>query len=93
MQFSCADDGYRDRTAKQFNLFTEFADSLQKKPRLLHVSNSAATLLYPEYALDAVRVGIGLYGTAPSEYVGGKLPFLTRKGISPEKRACICEEA
>ncbi len=65
--------------------------TLPEKPRLVHASNSAATLLYPEYALDAVRFGIGLYGIAPSEYVGGKLPFRLEKSLRIESELALCE--
>lgn len=34
--------------------------------RLKHMSNSAASLLFPEYSLDAVRPGIASYGMQPS---------------------------
>jgi len=73
--FACADEENPESTEEQFTKFIRLVQSLPEKPRLVHASNSAATLLYPEYALDAVRFGIGLYGMAPSEYVGGKLPF------------------
>ena len=58
--------------------------TLPEKPRLVHASNSAATFLYPEYALDAVRFGIGLYGIAPSEYVEEKLPFHLERALQIE---------
>ncbi|MEK5068315.1 alanine racemase [Sporosarcina sp. FSL K6-1508] len=73
--FACADEENPVSTEEQFKMFMKLVQTLPEKPRLVHASNSAATLLYPEYALDAVRFGIGLYGIAPSEYVGGKLPF------------------
>ena len=73
--FACADEENKVKTEKQFEMFMNLVKVLSKKPRLVHASNSAATLLYSEYALDAVRFGIGLYGIAPSEFVGGMLPF------------------
>ncbi len=73
--FACADEENAAKTEEQFKMFMNLVKSLSKKPRLVHASNSAAALLYPEYALDAVRFGIGLYGIAPSEFVGGMLPF------------------
>ena len=82
--FACADEQDPDRTQEQFATFMQLVNTLPKKPRLIHASNSAATLLYPEYALDAVRFGIGLYGIAPSEYVGGKLPFQLKKAFQLE---------
>ena len=38
-----------------------------------HASNSAATIRFPEYALDGVRLGISLYGVAPSRHVSAEL--------------------
>lgn len=82
--FACADENRRHKTEEQFKMFMELVGALPEKPRLVHASNSAATLLYPEYALDAVRFGISLYGIAPSEYVEGKLPFRLEKAMSIE---------
>ncbi len=82
--FACADEENPCRTEEQFTMFMKLVQTLPEKPRLVHASNSAATLLYPEYALDAVRFGIGLYGIAPSEYVGGRLPFLLERPLQVE---------
>ncbi|HEX5564619.1 MAG TPA: alanine racemase [Sporosarcina sp.] len=73
--FACADEENPTATEQQFNRFMELVDVLPEKPRLVHASNSAASLLYPTYALDAVRFGVGLYGIAPSDYVEQNLPF------------------
>lgn len=82
--FPCADDGCRSTTEKQCEVFKGFVELLPEKPRLVHVSNSAAALLYPEYGFDAVRFGISMYGIAPSEYVAENLPF-------PLQRALVVE--
>jgi alanine racemase len=82
--FACADEESPVSTEEQFTMFMKLVRVLPEKPRFVHASNSAATLLYPDYALDAVRFGIGLYGIAPSEYVGGKLPFRLEKSLRIE---------
>jgi alanine racemase len=82
--FACADEESPVSTEEQFTMFMKLVRALPEKPRFVHASNSAATLLYPDYALDAVRFGIGLYGIAPSEYVGGKLPFRLEKSLRIE---------
>ncbi|MGN7386479.1 alanine racemase [Sporosarcina sp. SAFN-015] len=82
--FACADEEDSCRTEEQFNRFMELVDKFPQRPPLVHASNSAATLLYPEYALDAVRFGISLYGIAPSSYVGTKLPFELKKAFTLE---------
>ncbi len=84
MQFSCADERDRNHTVEQYDRFMELVAVLKEKPRLLHVSNSAGALLYPEFAMDAVRVGIGLYGIAPSAYVEENLPFPLKKALTLE---------
>jgi len=82
--FACADEEDSSRTEEQFNRFMELVDKFPQRPPLVHASNSAATLLYPEYALDAVRFGISLYGIAPSSYVETKLPFELKKAFTLE---------
>lgn len=82
--FSCADDGCRSTTEKQYEVFRDFLNVFPEKPRLVHAANSAAALLYPEIGLDAVRVGISLYGIAPSEFVAKNLPFPLMRALSIE---------
>ena len=84
MHFSCADDGYRSSTQEQYDAFMELVKIFPEKPRLVHASNSAATFLYPEFSFDAVRVGIGLYGIAPSDYVRERLPFPLQRSLKME---------
>jgi len=49
-------------TRKQFQLFAETLASLGADPGMRHACNSAGARSFPEYALDAVRCGIALYG-------------------------------
>ncbi len=52
-------------TATQVKLFTEAASLLQEKlkyPFLRHICNSAAIFRFPEFQMDMVRLGIGMYG-------------------------------
>lgn len=51
-----------DFTRRQLELFIETVEALGVEPGLLHAGNSAAVWRHPEAALDAVRVGISLYG-------------------------------
>ena len=48
-----------------------------------HACNSAATLRFPEYQLDGVRLGIALYGVYPSEYFDdvGLLPVMSLSSV------------
>lgn len=51
---------------------------------MVHVSNSAAAIMHPELAYNAVRVGISLYGIAPSPYVGQEMDFELYPSLSLE---------
>lgn len=90
--FPCADNGCQSTTDEQSEVFKEFVALLPEKPRLVHASNSAAALLYSEYAFDAVRFGIGLYGIAPSAYVGANLPFKLQRSLSVESELTYVKE-
>ena len=65
----------RAETARQFRDFRAMTETLAAAGvqfKLRHCCNSAATLLYPEYALDMVRPGIATYGVSPSEDLAGR---------------------
>lgn len=59
-------------TRAQLAVFNAVLDRLQAlglRPRLVHAANSAAALTLPESRFDMVRLGIALYGLAPSPQV------------------------
>lgn len=67
-------------TREEFARFMKAVDLLEAKGHkfaLRHCCNSAATLLYPEMHLDAIRPGVILYGLSPDESLD--LP----KGLKP----------
>lgn len=59
--FSSAESD-EELTREQFRRFEEVLAGLGVDPGLRHACNSAAALRHPEFALDAVRTGIALYG-------------------------------
>lgn len=70
--FSCSDEPKNPYTKQQFERFIAFCNKLEAhgiRPKLRHICNSAATVLYPEMHLDMVRPGIILYGSYPSDEV------------------------
>lgn len=70
--FSKADEADKSYTKLQFSRFMELCEKLSAQGieiPVRHVCNSAATIEFPEYHLDMVRVGISLYGCYPSEEV------------------------
>ncbi len=74
--FAMADEGTdgREFTRLQHERFTNAIVALEKRNirfDIKHCANSATTFDYPEYHMDMVRVGVVLYGLAPSGKVHG----------------------
>ena len=59
--FACADTDV-GMTRRQFALFEQALSTLDVDPGVRHACNSAGARHFPEFALDAVRCGISLYG-------------------------------
>ena len=49
-------------TRRQFELFNDTLNRFDVDPGVRHACNSAGALRHPEFALDAVRCGIAIYG-------------------------------
>ena len=67
--FAAADLPSHDETAKQQRRFDDFVAELDGKklrPKYVHTSNSAAMLRSLNAVTDIARVGIAIYGIAPS---------------------------
>jgi alanine racemase len=64
-------------TRRQFDRFIEALARFDVDPGMRHACNSAATLRYPDLALDGVRAGIALYGC---EWPG-TMPALTLRSV------------
>ena len=70
--FACADSPGNPMTERQYVLFRDAADQIEREVCPLpcrHACNSAGILEYPEAHEDAVRGGILLYGVMPSDEV------------------------
>lgn len=60
-----------DFTHEQFRRFKNILDQFKEKEipfDMRHNCNTAATINFPEYHLDMVRVGLGLYGLDPNSH-------------------------
>ena len=87
--FAVADEGVdgAEFTRLQYERFTSAVDELKSHGvefEIKHCANSATTFEYPEYHLDMVRVGVVLYGLAPSKKVRGcedLLPVMSLKSV------------
>lgn len=67
--FALADEPGDDRTTQQLERFVALVDDLEHhglRPPVVHAANSAGLLAHPDSHFDLVRVGIALYGLAPS---------------------------
>ncbi|MDM5297577.1 alanine racemase [Bacillus pumilus] len=70
--FSTADEPNPDFALFQHDRFIDFLRFLKKKGVTLptvHMNNTAATIVFPTFSADMIRLGIGLYGLYPSQYV------------------------
>lgn len=70
--FSCADEEDRSYTEDQHHTFSKVVQSASYTFPILHCSNSAAGILFPEWGYNMMRLGISLYGQYPSDYTKGK---------------------
>lgn len=65
-----------DYTRRQVTALVRFRDALRAEGievPLLHAANTAGALAVPESRLDAVRVGLGLYGLRPAPGIAPEL--------------------
>ncbi len=75
--FACADEFQQDSREYTLGQYAVFIQTLEELRRLgitfslRHCCNSAATMAYPQMHLDMVRLGIVLYGLAPSGECAG----------------------
>jgi len=81
--FANADDEDLSSARRQLAVFNEVLDNLVgngpgPRPFLTHAANSAAAIVLPESRLSLARIGLALYGYAPSPAVAG---CLNRAGI------------
>ena len=87
--FALADDGKdgAEFTKLQYERFMSAVDELKAQGiefEIKHCANSATTFEYPQYHLDMVRVGVVLYGLAPSGKVRGceeLVPVMSLKSV------------
>ncbi|MED1781298.1 alanine racemase [Brevibacillus fortis] len=70
--FSTADEPDHTLTRVQHELFVNDLRYLKERGFELptvHMCNTAATIAFPEFSADMIRLGIGMYGLYPSAYI------------------------
>lgn len=90
--FATADEQDTKSTEEQFRKFNRLVTCFSERPKLIHAANSAAALRFPDFALDAVRFGIGMYGIAPSEVVARELPFQLERALRLETEIAFVKQ-
>jgi alanine racemase len=82
-----ADERGNDFTTRQLDRFDEAVTELVDaglRPKMLHAANSAAAIDHPRARYDLVRIGIALYGIAPSRDLADALPLEPAMSLSAE---------
>jgi alanine racemase len=88
--FALADEPTDPCTAKQLDCFVSALDELDRhglRPEIAHAANSAGLLAHPTSYFDLVRVGIALYGLAPSAALAGRVDL--RPALSLRARVSL----
>jgi len=76
--FAVADEPDNPYTPAQIARFEGVVAELEARgvrPRLVHASNSAGLLAFPDARYDLVRVGIALYGVPPAPALADRVPL------------------
>lgn len=82
--FATADEADNPLFLKQVERINAIKEKWNGGKLVFHVSNSAAAIMHPELAFDAVRTGISIYGIAPSAYVKHEMLFELKQAMSLE---------
>ncbi|WP_342497780.1 alanine racemase [Bacillus sp. FSL R7-0672] len=95
--FSTADepDPDPDFTLLQHSIFIEFLRFLKKqgiKLPTVHMNNTAAAIAFPEFSADMIRLGIGLYGLYPSQYIESLNAVQLEPALSLKARIAFVKE-
>lgn len=84
--FARADEPGEKQNADQLKRFLEMADDLNQigiEPSVLHLSNSAATLVDASAHFDLVRTGIAMYGLSPDlQHLGNSAQLHLRPAMT-----------
>ncbi|MGG5254728.1 alanine racemase [Neobacillus sp. SM06] len=80
--FATADELDQTYFEQQLDLFQERLSILNKMPKYVHCSNSAATLRHPQACFNAVRLGIAMYGLTPSPEMEKEIPIPLKEAFA-----------
>lgn len=84
--FATADELELSYFQRQLDTFIEMLNVLEKRPRYVHCSNSAAALRFPDALFNAVRIGIAMYGLTPSRDMEPEIPVPLKEAFMLKSR-------
>lgn len=93
--FSTADEPDPDFTLLQHSIFIDFLRFLKEegiKLPTVHMNNTAASIAFPEFSADMIRLGIGLYGLYPSQYIQSLDAVQLEPALSLKARIAFVKE-
>lgn len=82
--FATADEEVNHLFLEQIEKIRSIRELIDDPSIMFHVSNSAAAIMHPDLAFDAARIGISMYGIAPSSYVKKEMPFDLKPALELE---------
>ncbi|WP_316572768.1 alanine racemase [Neobacillus sp. YIM B06451] len=84
--FATADEAGTDYFRHQLEEFERLLETLSARPSLVHASNSAAAIRFPEARFNAIRLGIAMYGLSPSPEMKDEVPANLHEAFSLHSR-------
>jgi alanine racemase len=90
--FATADELDTSYLEEQYDIFQKMMTSLEKLPKYIHSSNSAAALMHKKTHFNAIRIGIAMYGLSPSMEIKDKLPVQLSQVFSLHSRLVHSKE-
>jgi alanine racemase len=84
--FASADELNDTYFKEQLRKFQSMIHVLKGRPSMIHSANSAAAIRHPDSFFNAVRMGIAMYGLAPSKEIREFLPFPLKPAFSLKTR-------
>ncbi len=85
--FAVADEPGNDYTAEQQRVFEAVLDALRTHglpTGVVHACNTAGAIAVPEARYDMVRIGIGIYGVAPSAALAGAVDLVPALAVKAQ---------
>jgi alanine racemase len=91
--FATADESDTLYFNHQYKRFQKLLDCISHQDLLVHCGNSATGLRFPDKLYNAVRLGISMYGLAPSMEIKNELPFPLEEAFSLQTKLVHVKKA